>query len=343
MPDINLLKKLCCAPGISGDEKEIRDIIINEIKDSADEYRVDPMGNILAFKKGRNKAEVKTLLSAHMDEVGFIVTDITSDGALKVEEVGGIDRRVIPGKQVTVGKNRVNGVFGIKPTHLLKPDEKDKIPKLDNMYIDIGAKDKEEAEKFVQPGDSVIFNSPFICDENRIIAKALDDRIGCLVLIDILKSDIEYDLYFSFVVQEEVGLRGAKAAAYTIDPQAAIVVEATTAADTAHTEEEKQVCKMGEGAVISFMDRRTIYDKEYYKAAFDVAKQSNVKIQPKKAVAGGNDAGVIHSSRGGVRTLAVSFPCRYIHSSASIIAVSDYKAVYTVARQTALAIAGGKV
>ncbi len=338
--DIKLLEKLCCASGVSGDEGEVRDIIMNEIKNHVDNFEVDALGNIIAFKSGKNKASKKIMLSAHMDEVGFVVTNIASSGVLKVSAVGGIDRRVILGKQATVGKNKINAVFGVKPIHLLTAEEKDKIPKIDDMYCDIGADNKKEAEKYIDLGDTVAFKSKFVIDEDRIISKALDDRIGCLVLIEIIKQEIEYDMYFTFVVQEEVGLRGAKTASYTVNPDSAIVVEATTACDVAQTNEDKKVCKLSEGSVISFMDRATIYDKEYVNLALEVAKNNNVAVQIKKAVAGGNDSGAIHCSRSGVRTLAVSFPCRYIHSANSIISRKDYNSVYTIVKKTAEIIAG---
>ena len=163
MMDMALLERLCRTNGVSGDEGHVREIILSEIKDCADSVTVDGMGNVLAFKKGRNPAKTKLLLSAHMDEVGFIVTDITRDGMLSVEPVGGIDRRVVCGKPVTVGPRAVKGVFGIKPIHLLKPDEKDKMPPMDKIYIDIGAENKEQAEQFIDIGDYAAFDSPFIC------------------------------------------------------------------------------------------------------------------------------------------------------------------------------------
>ena len=341
--NVNLLEKLCSASGISGDENEVREMILEEIKNYVTSYEIDAMGNLIVFKEGNKRAVNKLMISAHMDEIGFIVTGIKSDGMITVNEVGGIDRRVILGKQVKIGKNKIDGVFGVKPIHLLSADEREKIPKIDEMYCDIGANSKEEAEKYVNLGDGVVFASKFINDENRIISKAIDDRIGCLVLIELIKDNLEYDTYFTFLVQEEVGLRGARTATYKVNPHSAIVVEATTACDVAQISQDKKVCEMGQGGVISFMDRATIYDKEYYKLAQNVACENNVPIQIKQAVAGGNDSGAIHSSRNGVRTLAVSFPCRYIHSANSIIAVSDYKSVYTIVKKSAEKISGGVV
>ena len=341
MTDFKLLEKLCTVEGISGDEGSVREIIINEIKPFADEIKTDNLGNIIVFKKGKNRAKAKIMLSAHMDEVGFMVTDITSDGYLKFDEVGGLDRRVVLGKTVTVGKNKVNGVIGVKPIHLSKSDERTAVPKYGEMYIDIGAT-SNDALSVVSYGDSVNFNSIYENNGFTIKSKAIDDRFGCLALIELIKSELEYDMYFVFAVQEEVGLRGAKVAAYSVDPEFAIVVETTTAADIAGVEETKQVCNLGDGAVISVMDRRTIYDKRMSEMAFECAKETGAKAQYKRAVAGGNDSGVIHQSRGGVKTLAISLPCRYLHSSVTVANVSDCDDIIKIVSALANKIAGGE-
>lgn len=335
MLNYKLLEKLCTTDGISGEEDNIRKIIFEEIKNYADEINIDNMGNIIVFKKGKKTPEKKLLISAHMDEVGFIVTDITAEGLIKFSAVGGVDKKAAFAKQVRIGKHKVPGVVNVKPIHLLKSDERTKNPSIDSLSIDIGAKDKKEAEKYISLGDMICFDAPYENKNGRIIGKAVDDRFGCLVLIEMIKSELPYDMYFSFVVQEEVGLRGAKAAAYTVNPDSAIVVEATTASDVPFADEEKKVCCIGNGAVVSFMDRSTIYDKEYYKLALKSADMLGVKAQTKTMIAGGNDAGAIHCSRGGVRTIAVSVPCRYLHSSSSIISTDDAQAVYAVVNKTA--------
>lgn len=337
-----LLKELCLSNGISGDENVIRDIIISEIKDYATDFKVDALGNILVFKKGKEQAAHKVLLSAHMDEVGFIVTEITEDGLLKFDEVGGIDRRVVLGDRVVVGNN-ISGVVGIKPVHLSKGDDQNKIPSYKDMYIDIGANNKIDALKYVSYGDSVSFKSFYRNNEKTIISKAIDDRAGCSMLVEMIKSELPYDMYFSFVVQEEVGLRGATTAAYTIKPDFAIVLEATTAADIPSVEESKQVCKVFGGAVVAFMDKRTIYDKELIKKSFEIAKSTGNKIQYKKAVAGGNDAGAIQKSCSGVRTIALSVPCRYLHSQLSLISIDDYNSTFNIAFELAKVVSGGEL
>ena len=311
--NIELLERLCTACGVSGDEDDIRDIILEEIKPYADELKVDSLGNILAFKKGKQRAKSKLLISAHMDEVGFIVTNIESNGTLKFAEVGGIDKKAACGKAVLIGKNKLPGV--------------------------IGADTKEQAEKCVSLGDCVYFDSVFEADE-RIIGKAIDDRAGCMALIELLQSELEYDTYFSFVVQEEIGLRGAKGAAFTLNPDTAIVVEATTASDIPDVSGADKVCSVGSGAVVSFMDGATMYDRTLYKLVMDNAKQAEIPVQTKTKIAGGNDAGAIHQSRGGVRTAAISVPCSYLHSSTSLISRDDLQAVCDTLRLAAELAAG---
>lgn len=342
MNNIELLKELCSSNGISGNEKNVRDIIISEIKDYVTEYHIDNLGNIIAFKEGKKRAEKKLMISAHMDEVGFIVTDITSDGLIKFDEVGGIDRRVLLGRRVII-ENKTVGVIGVKPIHLCNSDEKKKIPSYDSMYIDIGADSKEEAEKFVSLGDNIAFESFYEDNGFTIKSKALDDRAGCFLMTEMIKSDLEYDMYFTFVTQEEVGLRGSKVAAYTVNPDFAIVLESTTAADVPDVSVEKQVCSVGNGAVIGYMDRRTIYDRGMIERAKILSENNNIKLQFKKAVAGGNDAGSIHESRGGVRTLAISIACRYLHASLSLIAKSDLDDVYNLALLLSEDICGGRL
>lgn len=327
--------------GISGDEGAVRELIINEIKNFA-EYETDNLGNLIVHKKGISPAKRRVMISAHMDEVGFIVTDITADGLIKFDEVGGIDRRVLPGRSVLIN-GKVNGVIGVKPIHLCSSDECEAIPKLSSMYIDIGAENREEAQSAVSLGDSVTFDALY--DENgfTLRSKSIDDRIGCYMMIEMIKSELPYDLTFTFVVQEEVGLHGSKVAAYTVNPDFAIVLEATTAADVPLVAANKQVCNASKGAVIGYMDRRTIYDKGMIAAARRLAEENSIKIQFKRAIAGGNDAGSIHQSRGGVRTLAISLPCRYLHAQLSQIAKSDIDDVYNLARLLAQKAAGGEL
>lgn len=325
---LETLKTLCRLDGTSGREEDVREYILGRIKDKC-EYKVDPMGNILAFKKGSEKSKNKVMFSAHMDEVGFIVTYITGEGFLKFDTVGGIDSKVIVGRQVcfSQNENKIYGVIGIKPVHMTSSSEQGKAPSYDSLYIDIGASSKEEAEKYVCVGDSAYFVSePTEFGENKLRSKAIDDRLGCAIMIKMIESDLLYDAHFAFVVQEEIGLRGAGAAAFSVDPDYAIVLEATTAADVSGVSGADCVCSLGGGAVVSFMDRSTIYDREMFKRAFELASEKNIPCQTKTLIAGGNDAGAIHKARGGIKTIAVSLPCRYIHSASCVGDINDMKA-----------------
>lgn len=325
------LKELCLLNGISGDEKSVREYIISQIKDYVQSYTVDNLGNLIVFKKGKSSSNKKVLVSAHMDEVGLIATYINYDGTIKFDTVGGINPDVIIGRQVLV--NGLFGVVGTQAIHNIPQSQRGKEPNVQEMYVDIGTNSKEETLKYVSLGDSINFFSKYENFGNDYIkSKALDDRVGCAILIDLIKSNLEFDTYFTFVVQEEVGLRGSKVASYTVNPDYAIVLEGTTAGDIGGSVGEKKVCTIGDGAVVSFMDRRTIYDKELYRLCFDISKENNIPCQTKTMVAGGNDSGSIHISRGGVRTIAISVPCRYIHSGASVMALSDAHACESLAK-----------
>lgn len=327
------LEKLCTLNGISGDENEVRDYICTQIEGKC-EYHIDALGNIIAFKKGRKSAAKKILIDSHMDEVGFIVTYIRPDGTLSFSAVGGVNASVVAGRHVQVGKNRLNGIIGSKAVHNLSADEKKTPVKINGLYIDIGAENKADAEKYVQPGDSVCFDSEYIRFGNdKIKCKAIDDRAGCAILIDLINSELEYDTYFSFSVQEEVGLRGAKTAAFAVNPDFAIVAETTTASDINGCTDEKRVCELGRGAVVSFMDRSTLYDRELFSLAFETAEKLNIPCQTKTMVAGGNNSGAIHISGNGVRTMAVSVPCRYLHSASCTACLSDIEACENLIRE----------
>lgn len=321
---LDLIKNLCALDGISGRESAVRDYIISQIKDYATDIMVDPLGNLLVYKKGAKEGNKRVLLDAHMDEVGFVITSINSDGTLNFECVGGISTGVMLGRAVTVGESKINGVIGVVPVHLLPADKKAELPDVKSLCIDIGAKSKEDAETLVKAGDMACFQSEFVTyGDGYIKCKALDDRAGCAILIEMIKSDLPVDLYFSFSVGEEVGMGMAGTGIYIVEPDYSIVVETTTAADLAGVDEHKTVCRLGGGGVVSFMDRRTVYDKKLFDRAFEIAKEKNILLQTKSMVAGGNNAGVIHTSVGGVKTVAVSLPCRYLHSPSCVIKSSD--------------------
>lgn len=320
------LKELCLLDGISGDEGKVREYIISRLKNKA-EITVDNLGNVIAFVKGRKTPKNKIMVSAHMDEVGFIVTYINSDGTLKISPVGGIDPRAVYGKRVKTGN--ICGVIGGTAVHNLSAEERSKSVPFDKLTVDIGSDSREETQKIVSLGDSVTFDSEFLqFGDNMIKAKAVDDRAGCVIMLGLIDEGLEYDTYFTFVVQEEIGLRGATAAAYTVAPDYAFVLETTTAGDVPPAVGGDRVCELGKGPVVSYMDRHTMYDKGLYKMAFEAAEGNSIPCQTKTKVAGGNDAGAIHVSRGGVRTAAISLPCRYLHSPSCVINKLDFENTY---------------
>lgn len=316
-----MLKDLCMLNGASGDETAVREYIINQISDFC-EYKVDKLGSVIAYKKGRKTPEKKLMICAHMDEVGFIVTYIDDEGYISLSPVGGIDARVLVDRAVTI--NNEKAVIGIKPVHLITADEKKNAVTFKQLYADIGAASSSQASDKVSLGDYAYFLSDYYEFGNGYIkSKALDDRIGCMLMIELIKSELEYDTYFCFNVQEEVGLRGAACTSFAVQSDISVILETTTAADLCGVTGGDRVCVLGGGAVVSFMDGRTIYDKDLYNLAVSTAKDNNIKVQTKTAIAGGNDAGAVQSSGKGSRVLAVSVPCRYIHSGESVVKKSD--------------------
>lgn len=321
-------RELCNLCAVSGDETAVRDYVIQALEgNDTVSWRIDPLGNLLVEKHGKSRAPHKLMISAHMDEVGLIVTYVNADGTLCIAPVGGVDASVVVGRQVLVGKDRILGVVGSKPIHLLSKEEQKVLPKFSGLVLDIGAVDEAEARQIAPPGTAVYFAPDFReMGGGCICSKAIDDRAGCALLLHLLEQDVPYDFTAAFLVQEEIGLRGASAAAYTIAPEFALVLEATTAADIAGAEGDAKVCCLGNGPVISFMDHSTMYDRELYHMAFDLCREQGIPCQTKSRVAGGNDSGAIHVSRGGVRTLAVSLPCRYLHAPSCLAKLSDLDA-----------------
>ncbi len=323
------LLEICALDGTSGDEGAVRNYIISHI--AADEVRTDNLGNLLVFKKGRKTPKNRIMLAAHMDEVGFMATDITEEGFLRFGAVGGVDPRVVLGRALRF-KNGTVGVVGTKAVHQQSAEERKKAPDFSEMLIDIGASDRKEAEALVQRGDCAVFDSDaFRFGDGFVKSKAIDDRAGCLIMMDMINGEPEYDAWYAFTVQEEIGTRGAKAAAFTVAPDIAIVLETTTACDIAGTSGDKRVCELAKGCVVSFMDRATIYDRELYSLARKTADELGIPNQTKTLIAGGNDSGAIHVSGGGVRTCAFSVPTRYLHSPGCVIKESDLEATAKLA------------
>ena len=319
-----ILNKLSEARGVSGNEVEVRRIIRREAKKHADEITMDALGNLIAVRHGTSDLP-RLMVAAHMDEVGLMVSSIEKNGLLRFRKVGGIDDRVLPSATVRVGKDGVPGVIGAKPVHVQKPGERKKIITFDNMFIDIGAESKEQAEKSVELGDYATFDTQFSkMGDDRVKGKAFDDRAGCAQLLDLLAADHQVPLYAAFTVQEEIGLRGARVAAYRIDPDLALVLEGTTCADVPGAVEHGYSTTLGEGPALGLMDRTSIAHPGMLRELIRLAGEEDIPYQFRRSLAGGNDAGPIHLTRSGVPAATVSTPCRYIHSPVSMMKQSDY-------------------
>ena len=330
---IDLLKELCRLSGVSGDEDRVRDFIRAQAAPYASSIRTDALGNLIVFKKGRKATGNKLLLAAHMDEVGIIITRITDEGFLKFDFVGGVDRRVAIGKPVRIGDRQIPGIIGLKAIHLVSREEMKKVPKTDALYIDIGCKDREAAEKLVSLGDYGCFvGEPEEFGQGFLKSKAIDDRVGCAILLELLKEDLPLDVTFAFTAQEEVGTRGAFAAAFSVTPEVALVLETTTAADLPGVENHRKVCAPGKGPVISYMDGGTIYDRRLFEDLRRLAQDNGIPWQTKEYIAGGNDARTIQRTKSGVRVAALSAAVRYLHAPASVGSLSDFEHMLNLTR-----------
>lgn len=323
--DLSILKALCDAHGVSGYEDEVAGLVVGIILENCDSVMKDSVGNIIAFKKGRKTPKEPIMLCAHMDEVGFSVKHINDDGTLDFLQVG-MTSTILPSKKVLVGRNKIPGVISSRPVHL-SPD-KSKAVKQCDLVIDIGAKDKAEAEALGVFGDYAVFDSDFaLLGDGLVKAKALDDRIGCAVMCMLSTLSLENDVYFAFTVGEELGGTGVTAATNRIKPGTALVLEGTTASDLYGYEEKDKVCKPRFGAVCPFMDGGTFYDNGLYKKVLSLAKENGIKVQTKTKVAGGTDGAKIQRCGKGTRVVALSLACRYIHTRSNVGSVEDMNAI----------------
>lgn len=323
---IQTVKTLCALSGVASFEDPVREYLMEQAKPYAEDMRVDTLGNLIVFKKGLKNTGNKLMLCAHMDEVGLIIRQVTEDGYLKFKPIGGIDRRVLIGKRVYVGWDRVPGIIGLKAVHLTSAEERGKVPKLDEFYLDIGAHSREEALERVSLGDFAVFDSECLEFGNGMFkAKAIDDRIGCAIMLEMLKRDLPMDCTFVFTVQEEVGTRGAFGAAFSVTPEIALVLETTTAADLPGLEGQKRICTPGCGPVISLVDGGTIYDKELFRLMCDTADAAGIPWQVKHYIAGGNDSRAIQRTKAGVRVAGLSAAVRYLHAPTSVGSIRDFQ------------------
>lgn len=312
---MELLKDLIYAHGVSGNEEDICAVIKNAVSDLCDEVYTDTLGNLIAHKKGNGK---KIMLAAHMDEIGIIVTYIDDKGFLRFSNVGGLEVKNLVYNKVKF-RNGTIGVIGCEEKNFSKKAE------LSSLYIDIGAKSKEDAEKKVSIGDTAAFVSDLYVSGDSVISKTLDNRIGCYCLIKAMENiNDTNDIYFVFTAQEEVGLRGARTASYAIEPDMALAVDVTDTGDT--PECEKMAVKLGAGAAVKIYDRSVICHSSIREALIKFARENDIKYQLEVMTDGGTDAGAIHTSRSGVASGGVSIPLRYVHSPSETASLSDIDA-----------------
>jgi endoglucanase len=322
-PQIRLLEKLCNAVAVSGDEGEVRKIVLEEVRPYADEVKVDALGNVLVTKKGRGRNRLRVMLDAHMDEVGMMLVAEDGEGIYRFETVGSIDVRHLPGKQVWVGREHTPGVIGLKAIHLTTAEERERKPSVDSLRIDLGPAGRAKV------GDRATFATRFQRRGAAIFAKSIDDRIGVATLIELLRHAPEHlDLCLAFVVQEEIGLRGAKVAAHYFAPDLAIAVDSTPAHDLPTFDESENTVyntRLGAGPAIYIADASTLHDRRLVQFLQQVAEQQGIPYQFRQPGGGGTDAGAIQRVLEGIPTVSVSVPHRYTHSPISLSLVEDWK------------------
>ena len=330
-----ILRELSEAAGVSGNEGDVRAVVLRAVREHVDEVSVDTLGNILAFKRGTGRQRMRVMLAAHMDEIGLMVMGHDSDGFLKVGAVGGIDPRLLPSTLFRVGPERIPGVVGIKPIHLLEDEEQERVSGVEHLVLDIGAKSKDEAEKLAPLGTYATFATQFRELGPTVSGKAFDDRAGCAVLVELLCGErFRFDLHAAFTVQEEVGLRGARVAAYAIAPDCAFVLEGTVADNVPMDKDISQTTELGKGPAVTVMDRSFVADRRLVRLLTSTAEKLDIPYQIKRPGIGGTDAGSIHSAHEGVPSVTVAVPCRYIHSPVALLSLNDFNNTVCLMRES---------
>lgn len=330
-----LLKKILDASGISGYEAQIAEIMRAEFKKSCDSVEIDNFGNVIG-KKGKGKKKI--MLAAHMDEIGLLVKQITKEGYINFIKVGGIDDRILPGQRVIVKSKKADvlGVIGSKPPHLQKEEERKQTIKYEDMFIDIGARSKEEAEKRVAVADPVIFEpNSGVLGGDLCYGKAVDDRIGCYALIKIMERiKPKAEIYAVATAQEEVGLKGAKTSSFAIAPDFAVAIDTTIAGDTPQIKERESSLRLGQGVAITIIEasgRGFIITEKVKDLFVETAKKNKIKYQIDVIEGGVTDGAMIHMSREGILTGVLSIPTRYIHSPTAVFSINDVDAAIDLA------------
>ena len=312
-----LLEKLSNARGVAGQEGEVRAILREELAPHVEEITVDSIGNLIARKRGSTgEGQQRVMLAAHMDEVGGMVMRCNSDGTLKFRSVGGLDPRILPGKRVTIGASAVPGVI-MRAPHAARSGKR--VMPISDLLIDTGG------AVGIGPGDMVTFESSYEQYGQLLKGKSFDDRVGCYVLAELLKSEFACELVGVFTVQEEIGLRGAGVAAYAVQPDVAVALEGTVADDLPRQEDISPTTELGKGPAISVMDRSAHADRRLVRILTETATVHDIPWQFKQPGVGGTDVGSIHLARAGVPAVVVAVPCRYIHTPAALMDPADVR------------------
>lgn len=330
-PQIRLLENLSNAQAVSGDEGEVRKIVLENIRPYVDDIRIDALGNVLAIKRGSANSRLKVMIAAHTDEVGLMLTaeEDKEEGYYRFEIIGGIDPRYLAGKRIKIAHQEKYGVIGSKPIHLTSAEERKNLLGIDSLRIDCAATNNK-----ARVGDRATFATRFIRTGDQLRGKALDDRLGVAILIELLKHPFPHlDILAAFTVQEEVGLRGAQVAAYALDPQVGLVLDCTPAydlpiemEDADHPiENSRYNTKLRKGPAIYLADRETLSDPRWIKHLVQTAESLHIPYQFRQPGGGGTDAGSIHLQRSGIPSISLSTPARYIHTPAAIASFADWK------------------
>ena len=336
-PDYGLLARLSEVGGVPGREERVRELIAAELEGVADSLETDVLGNLIARKKSKKKGAKRVLIAAHMDEIGFYVRFVDDAGFLRVQPLGGFDARNLFARQVTVhtGSGDLVGVMnpGVKPIHIAPQDEREQVPKLTDFFVDTGL-DADAVRAKVRLGDPVTLRQPFVDLGAVVTGKALDDRVNCFILVELLKTlkKPAHDVYAVFSTQEEVGLRGATTAAYTLEPDIGVALDTTLAVDIPGTPAEQRVTKLGEGVALKVMDSSTISTKWLLDEFVALADNHAVPYQLELLPLGGTDAGAVQRSRKGVASLTLSIPSRYVHTVTETVAKKDVEASLALLR-----------
>jgi endoglucanase len=329
---VETLEKLANASGVTGREDEVKSLMIKYLKPYADEVKEDKIGNVVAIKKGKKNAP-KLMLAAHMDEIGLLVKTITKEGFLQFMKMGGIDDRVLSAQKVMVCTENglLHGIIGSKPPYIQKEDERKRVLASDELFIDIGAENQEEArKKGVRIGDPVEFDIKFAkLSKDVVIGKAFDDRAGCVAMIEVMKRLEKTDctIFAVGTVQEEVGCRGAVTSAFGLSPDLGIALDVTVAGDTPGVKESEAPVKLGKGPALSIADSGLITHPKVLKLLIDTAEENKIPYQLEAGLAGSTDASRIALAREGVPSGPLSIPTRYIHSPTSMINLTDVENV----------------